>query len=116
MTFCVALKTHEGLVALADTRIVKGSEWLTKSKLAIQTHHGTSFFIMTSGLRSIRDKLMTLTEERMQEADAPYARLHEVATLYGQQLQAIREQDGAALEQSNLSFNMHAIIVWSAAR
>ncbi len=110
MTFCVALKTREGLVALADTRIVKGSEWLTKSKLSLLQHRSESFFIMTSGLRSIRDKLMIHTDELLQHNADEYSRLHQVATMFGQQLQSIRQDDGGALEQSNLSFNLHAII------
>lgn len=110
MTFCVALKTADGLVALADTRIVKGSEWLTRSKLSTLQHRGESFFIMTSGLRSIRDKLLVHTAERLEADEGEFSRLHQIATLFGQRLQAIRQEDGDALQQSNLSFNLHAII------
>ena len=56
MTFCVGIKVNEGIVALADTRIVRGSEQVNKQKLAEFQHAGQALFTMTSGLRSVRDK------------------------------------------------------------
>ena len=35
MTFCVGIKVTQGLVALADTQIVKGDERLSKGKLTL---------------------------------------------------------------------------------
>ena len=110
MTFCVGLKTHEGLVALADTQIVRGSERLTKSKLAILRRGDESFFVMTSGLRSIRDKLMIYAAEEIEGEPDAFSRLYQVANLYGRHLQRIREEDGEALAASKLSFNLHAIV------
>ena len=112
MTFCVGLKTHEGLVALADTQIVRGSERLTKSKVAILKQGDESFFVMTSGLRSIRDKLMIYAAEEIQRDPDPdaFSRLYQVANLYGRQLQRIREEDGESLAASKLAFNLHAIV------
>ena len=56
MTFCVAAKVDLGLVALADTRIVKGNEQSSKGKVASVNHSEGTLFFMTSGLRSVRDK------------------------------------------------------------
>ena len=110
MTFCCALKCRDGLVALADTQIVRGSEQVTKSKLAILHDRDESFFIMTSGLRSVRDKLMIYAEEALAEAEEGCERLYQAANLFGAQMQRIREEDGESLKASNLSFNAHAII------
>ena len=110
MTFCIGLKTHHGLVALADTQIVRGSERLTKSKLALLKHRDESFFVMTSGLRSIRDKLMIYGSEVLDQEADHCDRLYQVVNLLGQQLQRIREEDGEALAASKLSFNLHAIV------
>jgi len=33
MTFCIAMKVKEGLVALADTRITSGTEHITGRKV-----------------------------------------------------------------------------------
>ena len=56
MTFCLGIKLDQGLVALADTQIVKGDERLNRSKLALVQHRAQSLFVMTSGLRSVRNK------------------------------------------------------------
>lgn len=110
MTFCCALKCNGGLVALADTQIVRGSEQVSKSKLAILHDRDESFFIMTSGLRSVRDKLMIYAEEALAASNEGCERLYQAANLFGTQMQRIREEDGGALKASNLSFNAHAII------
>ena len=110
MTFCCALKCNGGLVALADTQIVRGSEQVSKSKLSILHDRDESFFIMTSGLRSVRDKLLIYAEEAIADAEQGCERLYQAANLFGAQMQRIREEDGEALKASNLSFNAHAII------
>jgi len=58
MTFCLGVTVEEGLVGIADTRVVSGSESLTARKVATYQGPGYSFFIMTSGLRSLRDKVL----------------------------------------------------------
>ena len=110
MTFCCALKCRDGLVALADTQIVRGSEQVNKSKLAILHDRDESFFIMSSGLRSVRDKLMIYAEEAIAESSEGCERLYQAANLFGAQMQRIREEDGEALAASKLPFNAHAII------
>ena len=50
MTFCLAMKIKEGLVALADTRITSGTEQITGKKVSLHENHGQPFFLMTSGL------------------------------------------------------------------
>ena len=58
MTFCIAVRVSEGVVALADTQIVRGAHVSTKFKLSELQVGGRSAMIMTSGLRSVRDKVM----------------------------------------------------------
>jgi putative proteasome-type protease len=111
MTFCVAVKTINGLVGLADTRIVNGSEQTSKSKLAQLDHPAGSLFYMTSGLRSVRDKAGIYFEQDLLQAPAgSMTHLFQVANLFGNCLKRVREEDGAALAAANLSFNTHAII------
>lgn len=64
MTFCVGIKVAEGIVALADTQIVLGSERVSKQKLAALNHADDALFAMTSGLRSVRDKSITYLRDR----------------------------------------------------
>ncbi len=110
VTFCVALKSRAGLVALADTRIVRGSERLTKGKLSLVDEGDTSFFVMSSGLRSVRDKLLIYAEEALAAADPAPTRLYEIANAFGEQMRRVRAEDADALAASRLSFNAHAII------
>jgi len=110
MTFCVGIKVEQGLVALADTQIVKGGERLSKGKLAPLRHRAQQLFIMTSGLRSLRDKTVIYLEEKLAEEAVDFERLYQVAQSFGEQLRRARQEDEAALAQGGLSFNLHAII------
>jgi putative proteasome-type protease len=110
MTFCIGIAVRDGLVALADTQIVRGSERSSKSKLAVLQHRDDSFFVMTSGLRSVRDKTMTYLEEALVASTEPADRLYKVATLFGQKLREVHGEDSASLAQSGFQFNLNAII------
>jgi len=110
MTFCVGIKVEQGLVALADTQIVKGGERLSKGKLALVEHRAQRLFIMTSGLRSLRDKTVIYLEEKLAEEGMNFNRLYQVARTFGEQLRRVRQEDEAPLAQGGLSFNLHAII------
>lgn len=111
MTFCVAAKVDSGLVALADTRIVKGSEQSRKGKVAHVFHSDGNLFFMTSGLRSVRDKTSIYFEASLAEKQkGEICHLFEVANLFGECLRRVKDEDGPSLAAANLSFNLHAII------
>jgi putative proteasome-type protease len=57
------MNLEEGLVGIADTRVLSGRESLVAKKVATYQGPGFSFFIMTSGLRSLRDKVLLYFEE-----------------------------------------------------
>ena len=63
MTFCLGITVEDGLVGIADTRVLTGSESMVAKKVATYEGPGFSFFIMTSGLRSLRDKALLYFEE-----------------------------------------------------
>jgi putative proteasome-type protease len=108
MTFCVGIKVERGLVALADTRIVRGNETTSKRKVSHHAWDAGSLFLMTSGLRSVRDKTCTYFEEQL--ARQSPRRIFEAANLFGQQLRSVREEDEPALAESGFKFNLHAIL------
>jgi putative proteasome-type protease len=56
MTYCLGIKVKQGLVAIADTRITSGTDTTVKKKIFTSQKDKSSLFIMTSGLRSVRDK------------------------------------------------------------
>lgn len=110
MTFCLGITVEEGLVGIADTRLVSGTEYLVAKKVATYQGPGFSFFIMTSGLRSLRDKVLLHFEEAFARDSQTRDRLYKVANLYAQQVRRAAEQDRAALHQADLKFNIQTII------
>ncbi|CAA6805598.1 MAG: Proteasome-type protease [uncultured Thiotrichaceae bacterium] len=110
MTFCIGIKVNEGIVALADTRIVRGHEQSTKQKLFEFKHAERSLFTTTSGLRSVRDKTMTYVEETLHNHATTYDYFYQFANLFGEQLRRVKLEDGPALAATHHSFNLNAII------
>lgn len=110
MTFCVGIKVREGIVALADTRITRGSEQVNKQKLAQFVHDGQSLFTMTSGLRSVRDKTLTYLDETLRGNSHSIDRLYQFVNLFGEQLRRVKVEDGPSLAATNHAFNLNSVI------
>ncbi len=110
VTFCIGIRVDDGVVALSDTRVVRGDEISTKSKLSMFGDGGAQAVLMTSGLRSIRDKVVARLEDELRSAETPHRRMHELATAYGRVLRTVRTEDEEALKAGGLSFNSHAIL------
>ncbi len=69
MTFCIAIKVEGGLVALSDSRLTTGSEVATARKVSLHQQGQHQLFLMTSGLRSVRDKAVTYFEEHPHDSE-----------------------------------------------
>ena len=110
MTFCLATKVHDGLVGIADTRLTSGSECITARKVSVHTHGQHSLFLMTSGLRSVRDKVVTYFEDVLESGEVKVDRLYKAVNELANQVRRVAAEDKEALEASNLSFNLHALI------
>jgi putative proteasome-type protease len=108
MTFCIAIKSKTGVVALSDTRISSGLGVSTSKKIKTYQENGNSFFIMSSGLRSIRDKVIHLFEDDL--PDHPSDKLYKVANLLGSMVKKVRSEDLEQLQQSKFFFDAHFII------
>lgn len=109
MTIGVGLQVHEGLVALADIHTVQ-HEQVSSATLTIHEHEGRSFFVMTAGLRSIRDKVTVRMDDHLAGLETPIHRMHELVTWYGNQVKAVRAEDGPTMKESGLRFDLHSII------
>jgi putative proteasome-type protease len=110
MTFCLGIRVRDGLVGLADTRITSGNEIIVARKLATFTQEKRAVFIMTSGLRSVRDKVITYFDDLWSKPDPSLDRLFKVVNLFASQVRRVAEEDRGALERSGLQFNIHALI------
>jgi putative proteasome-type protease len=110
MTFCLGISVEEGLVAIADTRLVAGNECLVARKTASYQGPGFSFFVMNSGLRSLRDKTLLYFEEAFARESAMRDRLYRVVNLYAQQVRRVAKEDADALERAELTFNLFSLV------
>jgi putative proteasome-type protease len=110
MTFCLAMKVKEGLVALADTRITSGTEQITGRKVSLHQNGGYSFFLMTSGLRSARDKALTYFNERMDSEKDPFGHLYHAVNAFAEQIRRVAKEDREALEGAGYHFNLFTIM------
>ena len=110
MTFCLGINVSEGLVGIADTRLTSGNECLTARKVSVYERDGGAMFIMTSGLRSVRDKALTYFEDALGEREEPFTRLYQAVNLFTDQVRRVASEDKAALAEGGLGFDMKALI------
>jgi len=110
MTFCVGMKVRKGLVGIADTLVTTGSECITARKVTIHQYGRHSLFLMTSGLRSVRDKALTYFNEVLEESDESFDKLYKAVNAFADQVRRVGDEDGKALEEGGLQFNLFSII------
>ena len=110
MTFCLGMKCEEGLLAIADTRITSGTETSIARKISVHQGDEHCLFILTSGLRSIRDKALTYFEERLDDEESSLTKLYEAANVLADELRRVREEDARWLIDSGLAFDLHCIV------
>jgi putative proteasome-type protease len=110
VTFCLGIKVREGLVGIADTRITTGAECITAKKVSIHQYGRHSMFLMTSGLRSVRDKALTYFEEVIEDEGKNFDKLYKIVNEFGKQIRRVAQEDKASLKESGLDFNLHALI------
>jgi putative proteasome-type protease len=110
MTFCLGIKTKDGIVGLSDTRITTGSETTSSKKVYTVNRNKHTFFIMTSGLRSVRDKAITYFSEVIENKDESFTKLYHAVNEFGNQVRAVAKEDKEFLEEAGLNFNVYSII------
>ena len=89
MTFCLGITVEEGLVGIADTRITSGNELTSAHKVTTYHNGHGAFFLMTSGLRSVRDKTLTYFEEAMETCAKPMDKLYKVVNAFAAELRKV---------------------------
>ena len=109
MTFCVGMSLKQGLIGLADTLIITGNESINAGKITINYSDDKHFFLMTSGLRSVRDKVLTYFEEYLEETEEKYDKLYKAVNAFATQLREVRKEDNEGLKETGLDFNLYSI-------
>ncbi|CAI2719256.1 peptidase [Nitrospina watsonii] len=110
MTFCIGIKVAEGLVGIADSRLTSGTEHVQARKLSIHQPGGKPMFVMSSGLRSARDKVITYFDEVLEAEEENFDKLYKAVNRLASQVRKVADEDKKALEESNLAFNLHALV------
>ena len=90
MTFCLAMKVKDGIVGISDTRITSGKECMTAKKVTVRRGNGRhAVFVMTSGLRSLRDKAITYFHEVIEEEQQSFDKLYKMVNALGEQVKKV---------------------------
>lgn len=110
MTFCLGMRVDDGLVAIADTRITSGTEVTIARKLSIYQHDNHSMFLMTSGLRSVRDKALTYFDEIIESQDEKFDKLYKAVNAFGEAIRRVTKEDREAIQDAGLQFNLHCLV------
>jgi len=110
MTFCLGITVEDGLVGIADTRVLSGSESLVAKKVATYQGPGFSFFVMTSGLRSLRDKALLYFEEVFTRQIGARDRLFKIVNLYAGEVRRLAEEEGPSLRRADFDFNIYSLV------
>ena len=98
-------------MAIADTRVISGNENISARKVSVYTQSdGSSLFLMTSGLRSVRDKAVTYFEEVLSERAEPFDRLFKAVNSFADQIRRVAAEDKVNLESSGLHFNIFSLV------
>ena len=111
MTYCLGIKIRDGLIGLSDGRITSGSQLSAARKVTIMGSGAHRFFIMNSGLRSVRDKTLAyLRRDMTKRPTESFASMLDAVNAFTHCLRQVAAEDKEALEASKLTFNLHAII------
>lgn len=110
MTYCLAIKVKSGIIGISDTRITTGQETTQAKKVFTVNKEKHSFFIMTSGLRSVRDKAITYFKEIIEESDESFNKLYKAVNAFASQVKRAAHEDKEALREAGLNFNLNAIV------
>ncbi len=110
MTFCLGVKVEKGLVAIADRRITSGNEVSSKRKVFVHQIRKHSLFIMTAGLRSVRDKAITYFQEVLDHEDGHFDKLYKAVNAFGEQVRRVSREDRESLVAAGLHFDLSAIV------
>lgn len=110
LTFCLGITVADGLIGMADTRITQGSQVITARKITVHDDSRHRMFIMTSGLRSVRDKVLTYFNETLEDGTVTFDKLYQAANAFSEQLRRVAAEDRESLGAGNLDFNLTCLI------
>jgi putative proteasome-type protease len=114
MTYCLGIKTRQGLVMASDSRSNAGYDQVNVCrKMHTFVRPGEKVFILlTSGSLSITQSVITLLKRDFAQGEglSKAASLYDAARIVGEQIRRISDIDRAALERDDFRFNVHILL------
>src|SRR6476660_9644812 len=111
MTYCLGIKTHEGLVMASDCRTNAGYDQVNvcRKMHSFVTPGERVFIVLTSGSVSLTQSVVTLLRRDFDQGKglAAAPSLYDAARVLGDQVRRVSDLDRAALEQDDFRFNIH---------
>jgi|SRR5680860_1131948 len=111
MTYCVAIRLDAGILFASDSRSNASVDNIAKfCKMTVFERQGDRVLvILSSGGLAGTQAVISLLDQRAEEADAPNVlsapTMFDVAQLVGDAMRDVDRRDGKYLAQGNLSFN-----------
>lgn len=113
MSYCLGIKTREGLVLASDSRTSAGDQVSVCQKMHQFVTPGERMFVLvTSGSLSLSQSVITLLRKEFEEGEglAQAESMYEAARAVGRMVRRVSDLDRDALEKDSFSFNCHFIL------
>lgn len=114
MTYCLGIKTKDGLVLASDSRTNAGLDLVnTSGKMHFLSKPGERLFVLlTSGGLSLTQSILTLLRSDFDAGRglATVESFYDAARVVGDRVRDVADRDRAALERDNIPFNVHLIV------
>jgi putative proteasome-type protease len=114
MTYCVGIKTHQGLIMASDSRSNAGHDQVNvcRKMYTFAKHGERAFAILTSGSLSLTQSVITLLRQDFNAGKglAAAETFYDAVRMVGEYVRRVSDMDRAALEKDEYSFNIHLLI------
>jgi putative proteasome-type protease len=114
VTYCLGIRTHQGLILASDSRTNAGYDQVNVCrKMHPFVQEGERVFVvLTSGSLSLTQSVLTLLRRDFEQgkglAEAPT--LYDAARIIGAEVRRVADLDRAALERDEYAFNVHLLL------
>ena len=114
MTYCVGIRTHQGLVMASDSRTNSGIDQVDVCrKMHTFVNHGERMFtILSSGSLSLTQSIMTRLEQDFHAGEglAKAATFYDAARCVGTQVRDVAALDREFMERDHISFAVNLLV------
>jgi putative proteasome-type protease len=114
MTYCVGIKTHQGLILASDSRSNAGYDQVNtcRKMFTFVTPGERAIAVLTSGSLSLTQSVTTMLRRgyRVGEGLASAATFYDAVRVIGECMRQVADLDRAALEKDGLNFNIHMLV------